>query len=72
MRTDDILSAVDRLPAEQRAVVLLIGVEELTYQEAADVLSVPIGTVMSRLSRGRDGLRGQLDGSARPALRSVK
>lgn len=73
LRTGDILSAVGRLPPEQRAVLLLVGVEELSYQEAAAVLGVPIGTVMSRLSRGRDHLRGLLDGSAaRPALRSVK
>lgn len=73
LRTDDVLSAIHHLPAEQCAVLLLIGVEELSYAEAADVLGVPTGTVMSRLSRGRDRLRALLDGgAARPALRRVK
>lgn len=51
------VNAINRLPEEQRAVVLLIGLEGLSYQEVADVLEVPIGTVMSRLSRGRKNLR---------------
>ena len=50
------------LPEEQRAVVLLIGLEQMTYEEAARVLEVPIGTVMSRLSRGRERLRRLLQG----------
>jgi DNA-directed RNA polymerase specialized sigma24 family protein len=45
------------LPVEQRSVLLLIGIEDLSYGEAARVLGVPIGTVMSRLSRGRERLR---------------
>jgi len=73
LRTDDILTAINLLPEEQRAVLLLIGVEDLSYAEAADVIGVPIGTVMSRLSRGRERLRVLLDGgAARPALRRVK
>jgi RNA polymerase sigma-70 factor (ECF subfamily) len=68
----DILTCLDALPPEQRAVVLLVGVEDLSYEEAARVLGVPIGTVMSRLSRGRERLRGYLEGSGRPALRRVK
>jgi RNA polymerase sigma-70 factor, ECF subfamily len=55
------LGALDRamgdLPAEQRAAILLIGLEGMSYQEAADLLGVPIGTVMSRLHRGRERLR---------------
>jgi RNA polymerase sigma-70 factor (ECF subfamily) len=50
------------LPAEQRSVLLLIGVEDLSYGEAARVLGVPIGTVMSRLSRGRERLRKHMNG----------
>ncbi len=50
-------SALTLLPDEQRAVVLLVGLEELSYQELARVLNIPIGTVMSRLSRGRERLR---------------
>jgi RNA polymerase sigma-70 factor, ECF subfamily len=58
----DLLRAFAALPEEQRAVLLLVGVEDLSYQEAARVLGVPIGTVMSRLSRGRERLRRALDG----------
>jgi RNA polymerase sigma-70 factor, ECF subfamily len=53
----DFLRAFATLPAEQRSVLLLIAVEDLSYEEAARVLGVPIGTVMSRLSRGRERLR---------------
>jgi RNA polymerase sigma-70 factor (ECF subfamily) len=53
----DLLRAFATLPAEQRSVLLLIAVEDLSYEEAARVLGVPIGTVMSRLSRGRERLR---------------
>ncbi len=56
----DILSALDKIPADYRSVVLLVDVEEFAYKEASEILSVPIGTVMSRLSRGRKLLREQL------------
>ena len=56
----DLLRAFAALPEEQRSVLLLVGVEDLSYDEAARVLGVPIGTVMSRLSRGRERLRGFL------------
>jgi RNA polymerase sigma-70 factor (ECF subfamily) len=55
-----ILQALDRIPADFRAVVLLVDVEEFAYKDAAEILSVPIGTVMSRLSRGRKLLRESL------------
>ena len=58
----DLLRAFAALPEEQRSVLLLIGVEDLSYQEAARVLGVPIGTVMSRLSRGRERLRHHMNG----------
>lgn len=58
----DLDAALQALPEEQRAVVLLIGLEQMTYEEAARVLEVPIGTVMSRLSRGRERLRRLLQG----------
>jgi RNA polymerase sigma-70 factor (ECF subfamily) len=58
----DLLRAFASLPAEQRAVLLLVGVEDLSYQNAARVLGVPIGTVMSRLSRGRERLRQYMRG----------
>ena len=61
---EEILRALDAIPADFRAVVLLVDVEEFPYKEAADILSIPIGTVMSRLSRGRKLLREQLAGVA--------
>jgi RNA polymerase sigma-70 factor (ECF subfamily) len=63
----DLERALQRLPAEQREVLLLVGVEEFSYQEAAGVLRVPIGTVMSRLSRARERLRAELEGRSLPA-----
>lgn len=75
----DLLRAFSVLPEEQRSVLLLIGVEDLSYEEAAAVLGVPIGTVMSRVSRGRERLRqfmyGDSDGNSSrrsAALRRVK
>jgi RNA polymerase sigma-70 factor (ECF subfamily) len=56
----DILSALDEIPGEFRSVVLLVDVEEFAYREVAEILSIPIGTVMSRLSRGRGLLRKRL------------
>jgi RNA polymerase sigma-70 factor (ECF subfamily) len=64
--------ALDLLPEEQRRTVLLVALEGLTYQEVAEVMDVPVGTVMSRLSRGRDRLRRLAGGEAGPALRRVK
>ena len=58
----DFLRAFATLPVEQRSVLLLVAVEDLSYEEAARVQGVPIGTVMSRLSRGRERLR-RLTGS---------
>ena len=57
--------AVAKLPEEQRAVLLLVCVEGLTYKEAAAVLETPIGTVMSRLSRGRIALGRMLEGGVK-------
>jgi len=56
----DILAALDRIPSDFRSIVLLVDVEEFSYKEVADILTIPIGTVMSRLSRGRKALREQL------------
>lgn len=68
----DIQAALDCLPLEQREVLLLVGLEEMRYEEVAKVLNVPVGTVMSRLSRGREHLRQIMAGKAMPELRVVK
>ena len=60
-----ILAALDRLPVQFRAVLLMVDVEEFSYQETSEILGVPLGTVMSRLSRPRTLLRGQLAQVAR-------
>jgi RNA polymerase sigma-70 factor (ECF subfamily) len=56
VRHGELLAALASLPEEQRSVLLLVSVEDLSYAEAAKVLDIPIGTVMSRLSRARDKL----------------
>jgi RNA polymerase sigma-70 factor (ECF subfamily) len=60
-----IQEALDSLPPEYRAVALLVDVEEFAYREAAGILGIPIGTVMSRLSRARGMLRDRLANTAR-------
>lgn len=69
---DDLDRALGQLGEDQRAAILLVGVEEMSYDEAARVLGIPIGTLMSRLSRGRKQLRRLLDGDGRPRIRRVK
>jgi len=61
----EVLAALDAIPSEFRSVVLLVDVEEFAYKEVAEILSIPIGTVMSRLSRGRGLLRKHLAELAR-------
>jgi RNA polymerase sigma-70 factor (ECF subfamily) len=63
--------AMQALPAEQREVLLLVAVEEMSYAEAALVLAIPVGTLMSRLARARAALRSLTD-TGTPKLRSVK
>lgn len=58
----DLDRLLQRLPPEQREVLLLVGVEEMSYQEVASVVGVPLGTVMSRLSRARERMRAELEG----------
>jgi RNA polymerase sigma factor (sigma-70 family) len=68
----DALQALNALSEEQRSLLLLVGVEEFSYQEAANLFGVPLGTIMSRLSRARENLRKVIDGGARMTLRRVK
>jgi RNA polymerase sigma-70 factor (ECF subfamily) len=67
----DIERALATLAEEQRATLLLVVLEGLSYRETAEVQGVPIGTVMSRLARARMQIKAYLDGE-RPALRRVK
>jgi RNA polymerase sigma-70 factor (ECF subfamily) len=66
----DLERALQRLPVEHREVLLLVGVEELSYKEISTVIGVPIGTVMSRLSRARERLRAELEG--RPTAAKIQ
>jgi RNA polymerase sigma-70 factor (ECF subfamily) len=69
----DLETALAALPPDQREVVLLIGLEQLSYAGVAKVLDIPIGTVMSRLFRGRERLRALVSGAQPvPTLKVVK
>ena len=65
MATLDILDALQAIAPERRAALMIVGVEGFSYAEAADILGIPAGTLMSRISRGRDDLRQLLDGATR-------
>jgi RNA polymerase sigma-70 factor, ECF subfamily len=67
----DLDIALQALPEDQRTVLLLVGLEQMTYDEAARVLEVPVGTVMSRLSRGRERLRRLMQGLPDASLLKV-
>lgn len=64
--------ALAQLPLEQRQVILLVGLEGMSYQDAAAILVIPVGTVRSRLSRGRDALRKFLDMEERPPVMALQ
>ncbi len=77
IRRRDILMALSQLPEDQRSILLLVSVEDMSYAEVARILGVPIGTVMSRLARARSRLRKLMEdefpvGSGRPHLRSIQ
>jgi RNA polymerase sigma-70 factor, ECF subfamily len=60
MASEKVLEALDTLPEEYRMAVQLCDVEQMSYEEAADAMEVPVGTVRSRLFRGRQHLRNRL------------
>lgn len=68
----DVQRALACLTSDAREILLLVAVEELKYAEVAQVLNLPIGTVMSRLSRAREQLRAILNGTALTVVRSSK
>jgi RNA polymerase sigma factor (sigma-70 family) len=68
----DFVRAMGSLSEDHRQILLLVGLEGLTYRETAELLGVPIGTVMSRLARAREQLRIALEGGADQAMRRIK
>jgi RNA polymerase sigma-70 factor (ECF subfamily) len=72
----DLRRALALLPEEQRSVILLIGLEGMSYEAVAEVIGVPVGTVRSRLSRGREALRGLMgiraDAKAEETMRTAR
>lgn len=72
LEVHDVLAAMDHLPEEQKSLLLLVGVEDFSYDDAARILGMPIGTVMSRLSRARQRLRAIVDTGRTTILRRVK
>lgn len=62
---DEVVSALNEIPDQYRSCVVLVDIQDKTYKEAADLLGRPLGTVMSRLYRGRRLLKGKLDSYAR-------
>ncbi|WP_431858602.1 RNA polymerase sigma factor [Azospirillum sp.] len=68
----DFVRAFEQLSEEHRRILLLTGLEGLSYREVAEVLEVPIGTVMSRLARARERLRALLEGGEERPLRRIK
>jgi RNA polymerase sigma-70 factor, ECF subfamily len=67
-----VAQALERLPAQHREVIVLVGIEEMSYRDVAEITGVPIGTVMSRLSRARSTLRNILEERGHSVLRRVK
>lgn len=71
LRLAQLRALVDRLPEDQRAALLLVAVEDMPYAEAAGVLGIPVGTLMSRVARARAALRALEAGEDRPQLHVV-
>ncbi len=67
-----VAEALNRLPPQHREVIILVGLEEMSYRDVAEIVGVPLGTVMSRLSRARESLRQILEDRGVAVLRRVK
>ena len=73
LEVNDIAACLERLSVEQREVLLLVSLEDMSYAEVGQILSIPVGTVTSRLARARARLKLLLDGEgAAPALKVIK
>lgn len=68
----DLYRALDELDDQHRQIILMIGVGELSYKQTAEILGIPVGTVMSRLARGRERLRILMNQGTTPVLRRIK
>ena len=68
----NVLEAVDELPPDQRSVLMMVALEGMKYVEVAEILGVPLGTVMSRLTRAREAVRAKLGEGRKEPLRRVK
>ena len=75
-QTDVLMKDIDfclrQLPEDQRQVLLLVTIEGFRYKEVGQIMNIPLGTVMSRLSRARSTLQDLMNGTTRPILRKVK
>ena len=65
-------AALAALPDEQREIIQMVCLEEMKYEDVAKILAIPLGTVMSRLHRGRERLRASMSGNSKPHLRRIK
>lgn len=72
LSVSSVASALDRLAQQHREVIVLVALEEMSYRDVSEILGVPIGTVMSRLSRAREHLRQILEDRGHAVLRRVK
>ena len=72
LEVSDIAACLARLPLEQREVLLLVSLEDMNYAQVARILSIPLGTVTSRLARARARLKAMLDGEAGVPLKVIK
>ena len=72
MAVGSVSQALDRLSPQHREVIVLVGLEEMSYRDVSEILGVPVGTIMSRLSRAREHMRQLLEERGHTGLRRVK